>query len=242
MQESLGSYWRRKTSVNTNSDRLVIYSDRIRADIQKAIQCGQTQVCVFQLHVTIRELQKELLSGCRTPELWFDVKAIVKTFRPFFNLDDDSCSGFKLHDRFLPLLLWIRQEGLDYYLTDQLQLFVHWNSATADSMQTKNTLFHQFMSSTMKPIENTDFDGIRNRIKLAMDSGQTSSYVCHLYSPKDFKKKEEEGTYDSLFVYKDWFVCEPSHVLIKTFVVTEKLYWRLDDVFEDVALFVVYWT
>lgn len=221
-QEALGSYWERRTKIGSaNMERLLIYSDRIRGDVQRAIQCGQQQIVAFSLSTNPkhRELYEEIVSGARDPLLWFE-------------FEDEQKSGYRLDDRFLPLLRWIKQEGLDFALdTDQFNLIVYWNLDTARAAKERTALIHTFVESMASPMEHEpkDLAKLRARIRAAMDCGQTQSVLCILYKNQDYVEKTKDTIADLRYCWKHkWVLQKRVHFLVDLLVDDEKLCWGLD--------------
>lgn len=219
-QESLGSYWERRTKIGSaNRDRLLLYSDRIRGDVQRAIQCGQQQIVAFTLSTKSgeRELYQDVFTGAKDPLLWFRTT---------------EEEGYRLDDRFLPLLRWIREEGLDFALdTDQMNLVVYWNLDTARSARERSALIHVFIENMSVPMphEVKDMARIRARIRTAMDAGQTQSVLCLLYKGQDYTKKTNDTIVDLRYCWEHkWVIHKRLQFLVDLLVDDEKLQWGLD--------------
>lgn len=221
-QEALGSYWERRTKIaSPNIEKLLIYSDRIRGDVQRAIQCGQQQIVAFSLSTNPkrRELYEEIVTGAQDPLLWFE-------------LEDEQKGGYRLDNRFLSLLRWIKEEGLDFALdTDQLNLIVYWNLGTARAAKERTALIHAFVESMTLPIEyeTKDLAKLRARIRAAMDTGQTQSVLCILYKNQDYVEKTKDTIVDLRYCWEHkWVLQKRVHFLVDLLVDDDKLCWGLD--------------
>lgn len=293
-KEPLGCYWKRKTELNSpNTDRLLKYSDRIRGDVQRAIQCGQQQIVAFSCLSTKssqRELYKEIFTGARDPLLWFELptntantantakggkdskesckdskesfgnsskspreeKSPRKSPRTQWDDDDnEGIKGYRLDERFLPLLRWIKEEGLDFALdVDNLNLVVYWNFHTARTTKASEALSHVFIQSMAVPMQK-DPEGIariRARIRSAMDAGQTRSLLCLLYKNQDYMQKRHDTIIDTRYCCTpdhDWILQKRIHFLVDLVEEDEKLNWDLEfdkDVEQDEHAFMyAYW-
>jgi hypothetical protein len=103
--------------------------------------------------------------------------------------------GFVLHKRFQPLLLWIRGQGLGFYLSRQKALVCYWHPGTASEQNgMEKVLYNHYLQRLTRECDAQYIEDVRARIKRAMDAGQTMASVQILYAGGFSRKTPETIT------------------------------------------------
>jgi hypothetical protein len=258
-KESLGKYWERKIKKISKSDHILSYCQkRIINDIKNAMNCGQNSAVIFQFSLeSSNEITYSLQNNNDNNSiLWFPYNNLKKDcFKKttittnILQLEDQSNGGFLLNFRFKALLDWILQEGLGFYMTTSLNLVIFWDISTAKSNFNNNMLYKYFMEQLIF-VEEENYKKYYKIIKNAMDSGQTSSFLCSLYYKSDYNEMTEDDIVDIDFIYEDlnkirWFLVKNIHQdLVLNFIKKQNLKWFLNfpenDKY-DFALLKVFW-
>lgn len=237
MESRLGSLWIRQQSSPDVS--------RCKTIIRHAMNAGQSSATIMRL-----VLDQDVFMDNSCPA-WKVRQVISKE-------PSKTTWGYRLHDRLLSLVTSLEQEGLGWCICNSVKgvnevsgqlivdpvhtLLVYWHPSTASEGQT-NGLFKYYMTLVMQaPIDKPRLKFYHERIKGAMEAGQTSCVISCLCLNQSYKVGESSS--DSLACRETrhyltgahivlpqhspvWVVDEKFAVLIEWIVKTHELSWDL---------------
>lgn len=246
MQESLSAYWKRRCGITSNTDNvLALCKERIQGDIINAINARQCSAVVLILDVDIpRQVYFEVYGKADVhPDIWFPLGEMEGPRKVTMYGD---MSGYRLHERFLGVVKWLKCMGLSVHLSSSLELIARWCPASAVSEHDPNTLYKYYMQLMQYPGED-DIDTwsrIRSGIKRAMECGQRQSDVCCLYRGENgFKEYTPEDIVGAQYVCREHSLIVTGKAqtsLVDRIIEKEKLQWSLRPS-EDWCILYVYW-
>lgn len=238
MESRLGSLWIRQQSSPDVS--------RCKTLIKHAMNAGQSSATIMRLVLDQDVFVDESSSSSSK------VRQVIS------KEPSKTIWGYRLHERLLPLVTSLEQEGLGWCICNSVRgvnevsgqlivdlihtLLVYWHPSTASEGQ-RNGLFKYYMTLVMQaPIDKQRLKYYHERIKAAMDSGQTSCVISCLCFNQSYRIGGGEG---SLLVCREtrhyltgahivlpkhspvWVVDEKFAALIEWVVKTQELSWDL---------------